>query len=95
VLRAVNTGTPCVGVYANHGPGAKPTGPFSSQTLARGWPREQANALIDSFGPEIPLLVTTQTVLAAESWRMRLCRMLFRAEPSGPLSYLYLVARTT
>jgi hypothetical protein len=35
VLRAVNTGTPCVGVYANHGPGAKPTGPFSNQTLAR------------------------------------------------------------
>ena len=67
VLRAVNTGTPCVGVYANHGPGVKLAGPFSSQTLTRGWPRDQADALIGSIGPEIPLLVMTQTVLATGS----------------------------
>ncbi len=60
MLRAVNTGTPCVGVYVNHGPGAKPTGPLSSQILAGGW--DQADALIDSSDSEIRLVVTTQTV---------------------------------
>jgi hypothetical protein len=54
-----------------------------------------SDVLIGGFSPEIPLVVTTQIVLAAESWRMRLYRILFCAESSGPLSYLYLVARTT
>ncbi len=58
-------GTPCVGVYANHGPGGKPTGPLSSRILAKGW--DQGDALIDSSDGEIALLVMTRTVLATVS----------------------------
>ena len=47
-------------------------------------------ALIEGFSPEIPLLVTTRTVLATGSGRTRLCRILSSVEPGGPLSYLYL-----
>ena len=52
-------------------------------------------ALIEGFSPEIPLVVTTRTVLATGSGRTRLCEILSSAESSGPLSYLHLVARTT